>query len=201
MRELVVLTFLTLDGIMQAPGAPEEDPEGGFTYGGWQASYVDDVTGSAITAFMDKPFDLLLGRKTYDIFAGYWPNHVEGPIGQKFAEATKYVASRGNPALPWERSVLLGNDVAQSVAELKAQEGPELQVYGSGELIQTLRSHRLIDRHLVWIHPVVVGSGKRLFPEGTSSGALRLVESEVSPTGVIMATYEPAGDVVTGTIG
>lgn len=201
MRQLVVLTFLTLDGIMQAPGAPEEDPEGGFTYGGWQASYVDDVTGSAITAFMDKPFDLLLGRKTYDIFAGYWPNHVDGRIGQKFAEATKYVASRGNPALSWERSVRLGNDVAQSVAELKAQEGPELQVYGSGELIQTLRSHRLIDRHHVWIHPVVVGSGKRLFPEGTSSGALRLVESEVSPTGVIMATYEPAGDVVTGTIG
>src|SRR5512140_1854385 len=126
MRELVVCTFLTLDGVMQAPGAPEEDPEGGFTLGGWQATYLDDVTNRAIAAFMDKPFDLLLGRKTYDIFAGYWPDHVDGPIGRKFSEATKYVASRRTPALSWERSVLIG-DVAREVADVKSEDGPELQ--------------------------------------------------------------------------
>lgn len=200
MRELVVLTFLTLDGVMQAPGAPEEDPEGGFTWGGWQAGYLDDVTNSAITAFMDRPFDLLLGRKTYDIFAGYWPLHADGPIGRKFGEATKYVASRGTPALPWERSVLLEGDVARSIADLKAQDGPELQVYGSGDLVQTLRTHHLVDRYFLWIHPVVVGSGKRLFPDGTAPGALRLVDSHVSTTGVIIGSYEPEGEVVTGTI-
>jgi dihydrofolate reductase len=200
MRQLIVCTFLTLDGVMQAPGAPEEDPEGGFAFGGWQASYLDDVTDSAIAAFMDKPFDLLLGRKTYDIFAGYWPNHADGTIGRKFSEATKYVASRGTPTLPWERSVLLEGDVAQSIRQLKAQDGPELQVYGSGDLVQTLRAHGLIDRFFLWIHPVVVGSGKRLFPEGTAPGGLRLVGSEVSTTGVIIGSYEPAGDVVTGTI-
>ena len=200
MRQLIVCTFLTLDGVMQAPGAPEEDPEGGFAFGGWQAGYLDEVTNSAIAAFMDKPFDLLLGRKPYDIFAGYWPNHVDGPIGTKFGEATKYVASRGTPTLSWERSVLLEDDVAQSVARLKAQDGPELQVYGSGDLVQALRACGLIDRYLLWIHPVVVGAGKRLFPEGTASGALRLVDSQVSTTGVIIGSYEPAGDVVTGTI-
>lgn len=200
MRRLIVCTFLTLDGVMQAPGAPEEDPEGGFAFGGWQAGYLDEVTNSAIADFMDTPFDLLLGRKTYDIFAGYWPNHVDGTIGRKFSEATKYVASRGNPALPWERSVLLEGDVARSVRNLKAQDGPELQVYGSGELVQTLRAHDLIDRYFLWIHPVVVGSGKRLFPEGTAPGGLRLVGSQVSTTGVILGSYEPAGDVVTGTI-
>jgi dihydrofolate reductase len=200
MRQLVVCSFLTLDGVMQAPGAPEEDPDGDFNLGGWQASYLDDVTGSAITAFMDKPFDLLLGRKTYDIFAGYWPQHVDGAVGQKFAVATKYVASRATPMLPWERSVLLEGEVAQSVAALKAQAGPELQVYGSGDLVQTLRAHGLVDRYFLWIHPVVVGSGKRLFPQGTASGALRLIDSRVSTTGVMIGTYEPAGDVVTGTI-
>ena len=201
MREIIVSTFLTLDGVMQAPGAPEEDPEGGFTLGGWQATYLDDVTSSAIAALMDKPFDLLLGRKTYDIFAGYWPDHVDGPIGMKFGEATKYVASRGTPVLPWERSVLLEGDVAQSVAHLKAQDGPELQVYGSGDLVQTLRACGLVDRYLLWIHPVVVGGGKRLFPEGTAPGGLRLVDSQVSKTGVIIANYVPVGEVVTGTIG
>lgn len=200
MRELVVCTFLTLDGVMQAPGAPEEDPEGGFAFGGWQASYLDDVTNSAIAAFMDKPFDLLLGRTTYDIFASYWPDHIDGPIGRKFCEATKYVASRRSPTLSWEKSVLLENDVARSVADLKAQDGPELQVYGSGNLIQTLRAYGLIDRYLLWIHPVVVGFGKRLFPEGSAPGALRLVDSTVSTTGVMIGSYEPAGDVVTGTI-
>lgn len=200
MRQLIVCTFLTLDGVMQAPGAPEEDQEGGFAFGGWQASYLDDVTNSAIAAFMDKPFDLLLGRKTYDIFAGYWPNHVDGTIGRKFSEATKYVASRGNPTLLWERSMLLEGDVARSVGQLKAQDGPELQVYGSGDLVRTLRAHGLIDRYFLWIHPLIVGSGKRLFPEGTAPGALRLVDSQVSSTGVIMGSYEPAGEVVTGTI-
>ncbi len=200
MRELIVLSFLTLDGVMQAPGAPEEDPDGGFTLGGWQASYLDDVTNNAIADFMDKPFDLLLGRKTYDIFAGYWPDHVDNPVGMKFREATKYVASRGTPARSWERSVLLDGEVAQSVAHLKAQDGPGLQVYGSGDLVQTLRVHDLIDRYYLWIHPVVLGSGKRLFPEGVAAGALRLGSSQVSTKGVFLGCFEPAGDVVTGTI-
>jgi len=200
MRELIVTTFLTLDGVMQAPGAPDEDEEAGFPFGGWQASYLDDVGDRELAAFMDQPFDLLLGRKTYDIFARYWPYHVDVTIGRKFGEATKYVASRGAPALPWDRSVLLENDVAQSIAQLKGQDGPQLHVWGSGNLVQTLRVHDLIDRYQLWIHPVLLGSGKRLFPEGTRPGALRLVDSKVSTTGVVMGTYEPAGEVVTGTI-
>jgi len=200
MRELIVTTFLSLDGVMQAPGAPDEDEESGFALGGWQASYLDEVGDGLLGAFMDGPFDLLLGRKTYDIFAAYWPYHVDGSIGRKFGEATKYVASRGTPALSWERSVLLEDDVAQSIAELKTQDGPQLHVWGSGDLVQTLRAHDLVDRYVLWIHPVLLGSGKRLFPEGACPGALRLVDSHVSTTGIMIGSYEPAGEVVTGTI-
>jgi len=201
MRELIVTTFLTLDGVMQAPGAPDEDDEGGFGFGGWQASFLDKVGNADLAEFMDRPFDLLLGRKTYDIFASYWPYHVDGPIGQKFGAATKYVASRATPPLPWERSVLLDSEVAGAVEQLKAQGGSQLHVWGSGDLVQTLRAHDLIDRYVLWIHPVVLGSGKQLFPAGTTPGAMRLVASKVSSTGVLMCTYEPAGGVVTGTIG
>ena len=200
MRELIVSTFLTLDGVMQAPGAPHEDEEAGFAFGGWQAGHADDVTDGTIAALMDKPFDLLLGRKTYDIFAAYWPEHADGPIGRKFNDATKYVASRGTPPLSWNRSVLLKDDVARSIADLKGEDGPELQVYGSGNLVQTLMAHGLIDRYLLWIYPLVLGSGKRLFPEGSAPSALRLVGSKVSTTGVVIVTYEPAGEIVTGTM-
>jgi dihydrofolate reductase len=198
MRKLKATTFLTLDGVMQAPGGPGEDDEGGFAFGGWTVNYMDDVGSRAMGAFMGTPFDLLLGRKTYDIFAAYWPDHPEAAPGKPFNEATKYVASRGNPTLTWDRSVLLYGDVAQLVADLKREDGPELQVYGSGDLIQTLMRHGLIDQYLLWVFPLLLGSGKRLFADGVVPAALKLVDSKVSTTGVVIGTYEPAGDVVTG---
>ncbi len=198
MRRLMVTTFLTLDGVMQAPGGPGEDDEGGFAFGGWSVNYSDELTNQTMGEFMGKPFDLLLGRKTYDIFSAYWPNHVQEPPGKPFNEATKYVASRGNPTLSWDESVLIEGDVAQGVARLKQDDGPELQVYGSGNLVQTLMQHGLIDQYLLWQFPLVLGSGKRLFAQGTFPSALKLVDSKVSTTGVVIGTYEPAGDVVTG---
>ena len=201
MRKLIVNTFLTLDGVMQAPGGPEEDPSAGFSYGGWSANYWDDQMGQVITEAMSTPFDLVLGRKTYDIFAAYWPHHTEEPVGKAFDAATKYVASRSHPTLEWSNSVLLQDDVAQGIAELKQGDGPELHVWGSGDLIQTLFRHNLIDEYRLWIFPLVIGSGKRLFSEGTVPSALRLIDSKTSATGVLMGTYEPAGELVTGTVG
>lgn len=198
MRELVVTTFLTLDGVMQAPGGPDEDAEG-FAYGGWSVNYWDDLMNQAMGEFMGKPFDLVLGRRTYDIFAAYWPGAPEEAGGKPLNDATKYVASRGNPALDWENSVLIRGDVAEAVAMLKREDGPELQVHGSGNLIQTLMRHGLVDRYVLWVFPVVVGAGKRLFAEGTVPSALRLIDSKVSTTGVVIGTYEPAGALATGT--
>jgi dihydrofolate reductase len=199
MRQLVVNTFLTLDGVMQAPGGPGEDDEGGFEFGGWSVEYWDDVMSRRMDEAMSPPFDLVLGRKTYDIFAAYWPDAPEEAGGKPLNDATKYVASRGRPALKWDKSVLLEGDVAQSVAALKAGEGPELQVHGSGDLLQTLMRHGLVDRYRLWIFPVVIGSGKRLFSEGAIPSALELVESAVSTTGVMMGTYVPAGEIQLGT--
>ena len=198
MRKLKVTTFLTLDGVMQAPGGPGEDVEGGFAFGGWTVDYGDDLTGQVMGEFMAKPFDLLLGRKTYDIFAAYWPAHPDGPPGKPFNDATKYVASRGKPTLGWDRSVLIEGDVAQAVADLKREDGPELQVYGSGDLIQTLMRHGLVDQYLLWVFPLLLGSGKRLFADGVVPAALKLIDGKISTTGVLIGTYEPAGDVVTG---
>ena len=200
MRRLIMITFLTLDGVMQAPGAPEEDDEGGFAYGGWMAGYSDDVADRTIGELMGGPFDLLLGRKTYDIFSAYWPQHADGTVGKPFNDATKYVASRGDPTLSWNDSVLLGGDVASEVARLKRDDGPELQVWGSGNLAQTFMQYGLIDQFILWIHPLVLGSGKRLFAQGTVPAALRLLGSKVSTTGVVIGTYEPAGEVVTGIV-
>jgi dihydrofolate reductase len=198
MRELIVNTFLTLDGVMQAPGGPEEDDSGGFTYGGWSVNYWDDQMGQIMSEAMSRPFDLVLGRKTYDIFAAFWPHAPEEAGGKPLNDATKYVASRGRPSLEWSKSVLIEGDAAEGITALKKEDGPELQVHGSGNLIQTLMRRNLVDRYRLWIFPLVIGSGKRLFSDGTIPAALRLLDSTVSTTGVLIGTYEPAGEIVTG---
>ncbi len=176
MRKLVVSTFLTLDGVMQAPGGPGEDDDGGFAHGGWSVSYWDEQMGEVMGAAMSTPFDLLLGRRTYDIFAAYWPHAPEEAGGKPLNDATKYVASRGRPTLEWSRSVLIEGDAAVGVAALKQEEGPELQVHGSGNLVQTLLHHQLVDEFRLWVFPVVLGAGKRLFADGTVPAGLRLVD-------------------------
>lgn len=198
MRKLMVTTFLTLDGVMQAPGGPEEDESSGFSHGGWSVNYWDERMGEIMDGVMGKPFDLVLGRKTYDIFAAYWPDAPEEAGGKPLNEATKYVASRGKPELTWANSVLLEGDAASAVAALKEQDGPDLQVHGSGDLIQTLLRERLVDEFRLWVFPVVIGSGKRLFADGALPAGLKLVDNQVSSTGVVIGTYEPAGDLVTG---
>lgn len=198
MRKLRVTTFLTLDGVMQAPGGPGEDDSSGFAHGGWSVNYWDEQMGQVMGDAMSAPFDLLLGRKTYDIFAAYWPKAIDDPGAKPLNDATKYVASRSHPALEWEHSVLIDGDVAEGVAALKAGDGPELQVHGSGNLIQTLLRHDLVDEFHLWVFPLVLGSGKRLFAEGAVPAGLRLVDSTVSTTGVVIGTYQPAGDIVTG---
>lgn len=201
MRKLIVSTFLTLDGVMQAPGGPEEDDSGGFAHGGWSVPYWDDLVDRFMTETMGQPFDLVLGRRTYDIFAAYWPHAPEEAGAKPLNDATKYVASRGRPRLEWSNSVLIDGDVGEAVAALKREDGPELQVHGSADLLQTLLRHGLVDRFRLLVFPVVVGSGKRLFAGGTIPSALNLVDSTVSTTGVVMGSYEPAGELVTGSFG
>ena len=198
MRKLIVSTFLTLDGVMQAPGGPEEDDSGGFALGGWSVNYWDDLMGEVMTEAFSVPFDLLLGRRTYEIFSAYWPAAPEEAGSKPLNDATKYVASRSRPALDWSPSVPIEGDAAEGVAALKETEGPELQVHGSGNLIQTLLRHRLVDEYRLWVFPLVIGSGKRLFSDGTIPSGLKLVDSKVSTTGVVIGTYEPAGEIVTG---
>lgn len=200
MRQIIAATFTSLDGVMQAPGGPEEDPTGGFTFGGWQAPHFDEQLGAFIDRTFAEPFDLLLGRKTYDIFAAHWPYAGEGdPIGTLFDRVTKYVATR-NPdlRLDWKNSRSLGPDVVGALKRLKESDGPNLLIQGSGDLIQTLLAHKLIDRFSVMISPVLLGRGKRLFGEGTAPMGLRLVHSEVTPMGVVVLTYLPDGAVRTG---
>jgi dihydrofolate reductase len=200
MRKLLVTTFLTLDGVMQAPGGPEEDPSDDFVHGGWSVNYFDDDVVRAMDKVMSKPFDLVLGRKTYEIFAGFWPTAPEEAGGKPINDATKYVASRtlSQDSLEWEKSVLIEGDVAEGVAALKQQDGPELQVHGSCNLLQTLLSHDLIDEFHLLLFPVVVGSGKRLFADGTVPSGLKLVESMVSTSGVMIGRYVPTGDIPIG---
>jgi dihydrofolate reductase len=198
MRKLIVTTMLSLDGVMQAPGGPEEDTSGGFTHGGWSMPLWDDRLNEAKTAELSVPFDLLLGRRTYEIFAGYWPTAPEGTLGIPFNDATKYVASRSRPSLDWGPAVLIEGDVAEGVAALKQEDGPELQVHGSANLTQTLTRHGLVDEYHLMVFPLVLGQGKRLFGDGTIPAALRLIDSKMSTTGVFIGTYEPAGEVVTG---
>jgi dihydrofolate reductase len=198
MRKIVVLSFVSLDGVMQAPGGPEEDTSGRFAYGGWTVPFFDEFSGSIMGEQMDMPFDLLLGRKTYDIFAGYWPKQdPAGPVADPFNKATKYVVSRSSPELPWENSVLVDGDVVEKLQALKQQNGPMLQVHGSGNLIQTLLKNDLVDELWLKTFPVTLGSGKRLFAAGTKPAAFKLIESKVSPSGVIFANYKRTGAVQT----
>jgi dihydrofolate reductase len=197
MRKIIVLTFLTLDGVMQAPGGPKEDTSGGFKYGGWTVPYFDDFSGKVMAKQMKKPFDLLLGRKTFEIFADYWPQHEEGWPG--INEATKYVVSKKLSKHNWRNSVFLKGNVVGRIKKLKEENGPNLQVYGSGNLIQTLLKHDLVDELWLKVFPLTLGKGKRLFAEGTIPVAFKLTESKTSPSGVIMANYERKGEVKTGT--
>ena len=200
MRKVIATAFVSLDGVMQAPGGPEEDPTGGFKYGGWTAPYFDEVLGQAVGEAFSKPFDLLLGRKTYEIFAAHWP-YAEGGeddfIAKLFNRTTKYVATRSPAALTWKNSVAI-HDPAAEIARLKRQEGPDLLIQGSSVLIQTLLKNDLIDEINLLVFPVVLGSGKRFFGEGAKATALKLESSKISPSGVTLNTYEPAGAVKTG---
>ena len=198
MRKLLVSTFLTLDGVMQAPGGPEEDDSGGFAYGGWSVRYWDEMMGQVMSEAMSAPFDLVLGRRTYDIFAAYWPHAPEEAGAKPLNDATKYVVSRSRRTLEWTESVLIEGDAAEGIKELKRGDGPELQVHGSGNLIQTLMRHNLVDQYRLWVFPLVIGSGKRLFSDGTIPSGLKLLDSKVSTTGVVIGRYEPAGEIVTG---
>jgi dihydrofolate reductase len=202
LRKLIVSTFLTLDGVMQAPGGPGEDNDRGFEHGGWSVNYWDELMGQVMSEAMSAPFALVLGRRTYDIFAAHWPHATDDPGAKPLNDATKYVASRSHPRLEWSNSVLIDGDTegdaAEGIAALKTDDGPELQVHGSADLIQTLLRHNLVDQYRLWVFPVVIGSGKRLFSDGTIPAGLKLVDSVVSTTGVMIGTYEPAGELVTG---
>jgi len=200
MRKIIVLTFVSLDGVMQAPGGPDEDRSGGFQYGGWIVNYIDDFTGKVMERQMGRPYDLLLGRKTYEIFAGYWPhaNPVDQPLATGLNNARKYVASRTLEKLEWKNSVLIRGDFVEEIKKLKMQDGPDIQVHGSGNLIQTLFRYDLVDELWLKIFPITLGKGKRLFAEGTIPAAFTLLECEASPAGVIVASYRRAGDVKTG---
>jgi dihydrofolate reductase len=197
MRELIVNTFVTLDGVMQAPGGPEEDPGGGFEHGGWSFGYWDEQMQTTMGESMSTPFDLVLGRKTYEIFAAHWP-HTDAPGAEPLNRATKHVASTTLSALEWENSRLIEGDVAAGVRSLKQEDGPELQVHGSANLIQTLLEHGLIDEFRVWIFPLVLGKGKRLFNGGTVPAGLQLTNSATSSSGVIMATYRSGVEIKGG---
>jgi dihydrofolate reductase len=196
MRKIIVLSFITLDGVMQAPGGPEEDTSGGFKYGGWVTHYFDEASGKVMEKQL-KPADYLLGRKTFEIFAAYWPEHNDFWPG--INEGTKYVLSKIMKISDWKNSVFLTN--VNDIKKVKESEGADLQVHGSGELIQTLLKHDLVDELWLKIFPVTLRTGKRLFGEGTIPAAFTLVESTVTPSGVIIANYKRAGKVETGTIG
>ncbi len=198
MRKLIVTTFVTIDGVMQAPGGPEEDPTGSFTHGGWSFNYWDDMMGQVMGELMAKPFELLLGRRTYEIFAAYWPHIKDDPVADKLNSARKYVVSGTLNEVNWNNSSLIKGNVVQAIRNLKEQNMPEIQVHGSGNLIQTLLEHNLIDEFKVWIFPVTIGKGKRLFGEGTQPASFKLIDSKTSTSGVIIATYEPAGELKTG---
>jgi dihydrofolate reductase len=194
MRKIITTTFVTLDGVMQAPGGREEDKEDGFAYGGWQMSFPrDEKLGSILDGFFDIPFELLLGKITYDIFAGYWPTaKTDNQVAVPFNRTKKYVVSHESFEPSWNNSVCITGDVVGQLKKLKAQDGPDLWVWGSGNLIQTLLKYDLIDRMHLWIHPITIGSGKRLFAEGTRAQNFKLVDSKIGTTGLIFATYEPA---------
>lgn len=203
MRKVIVGAFVSMDGVMQAPGGPEEDPSGGFKFGGWVAPLVEDpVFGEEIDKLFDQPFDLLLGRRTYDIFAAHWPCAEGGPnddIAKTFNRITKYVASRKGTELPWKGSVRL-SDAAKDVAKLKQEDGPALVTQGSTELVHALLAADLVDEIRVFTFPVLLGKGKRLFDETSAPRAFKLTHSAVSPNGLVHAVYARAGEVQTTTV-
>jgi dihydrofolate reductase len=193
MRKIIVLEHITLDGVIQAGGGPEEDNSGGFEYGGWSAAYDDDILRAALQKQMNMPFDLLLGRKTFDIWAQFWPQHAD--VWPAANTATKYVASNTMTSHEWQPSVFLKGDVAEKVAKLKQEQGPDLHVWGSGNLLQTLMKHDLVDLFWLMIYPITLGSGKRLFGEGTIPAAFKVTESIVGANGVVLLNYERAGSL------
>ncbi len=196
MRKIIVLTFVSLDGVMQAPGGPTEDPSGNFQYGGWTVPFFDEFGGQVMGEQMSKPFDLLLGRKTFEIFASYWPQHPEEGAG--INQATKYVASHTLTSHPWKTSIFLNGDVVEQIKKLKQEDGPDLQVHGSSDLIQTLLANDLVDEFWLKIFPVTLGEGKRLFGKGTIPASFVLTDTKISPSGVIIANFKRAGEVKTG---
>jgi dihydrofolate reductase len=196
MRKVIALEFITLDGVIQAGGGPEEDTSGGFAYGGWQAPYSDDVIDTVMGKQMNLPFDLLLGRKTFEIWEPYWPQHADVWAGVN--TATKYVASNTMTSSQWQPTVFLSGDIAEKASKLKQEPGPDLHVYGSANLLQTLMKHDLVDEFWLKIYPLTLGSGKRLFVDGTIPAAFKVTESTISPNGIIIVNYERAGDVKTG---
>ena len=196
MRKIIVLTFITLDGVMQAPGGPEEDTAGGFQYGGWVAPYVDEVSDKVMQKQME-PTDILLGRKTFEIFSSYWPQHAEQWPG--INEVTKYVMSRTMEKSDWKNSVFLKS--VADIENLKNSKGSDIKVWGSGNLVQTLLENDLVDELWLKIYPLTLGKGKKLFENGAIPAAFTLIESTVTPAGVIVASYKRAGKVITGSIG
>jgi len=202
MRKLVVGTFVTLDGVMQAPGGPNEDRDGGFRHGGWLVPYFDEKFGEIMTEWTKRAGAFLLGRKTYEIFAGSWPKSTDpaDEIATALNTRQKFVASRTLDNVKWSNSILLKGDVAEEVAKLKAREGGEIQVHGSGDLLQTLLRHDLIDTLRLWQFPVVIGTGKRLFGQGTIPASFRLVDTQLATTGAVLHVYERAGDLRYGEV-
>lgn len=199
MRKIIVLTFVSLDGVMQAPGGPQEDTDGSFKYGGWVVPHFDEHLGAIMHEQMTKPRDLLLGRKTYEIFASYWPAHESEWPG--INSATKYVVSDTRTDPLWDNTVFIKDNIVEEIRGLKQQDGPNLQVHGSSQLLQTLFRHGLVDKLWLKIFPLTLGTGKRLFGEGAIPAAFQLTHTEPTPDGVIVASYERAGDVKTGTVG
>jgi dihydrofolate reductase len=193
MRKIISITQVTLDGVMQGPGGPEEDPANGFTDGGWAMPFVDEAARQVIGETIAGEFDLLLGRRTYQIWTAYWPNHGDDPIGKAFNKATKYVVTRTLDKLEWKTSKRLGVDVVGELRRLKASEGPELHVWGSSNLLQTLIAADLVDEYRLWVFPVLLGKGKRLFESGVPPRSLSLVATKSTPSGVLVVTYRPAG--------
>jgi len=196
MRKIIVLEHITLDGVIQAPGGPDEDTSGGFAYGGWIAQFSDAILGTELRKQMNLPFDLLLGRKTFEIWAPYWPQHGDAWPGVN--TATKFIASNSMTSGEWQPSVFLNGDIAEKIAEIKQQKGPDLHVWGSGDLVQTLIKHDLVDTFWLMIYPLTLGIGKRLFAAGTTPTAFKVTGSKVTPSGVILANYERAGAITSG---
>lgn len=192
MRKIIAITQLSLDGVMQGPGGPQEDTRNRFTQGGWFMRFGDQGVRDALTETLSEKFDLLLGRRTYDIWKAYWPHHDDNPIGQAFNRVTKYVVSRRLKKLSWEKSQRIDGDVVKALRKLKASTGPTLHVWGSGNLLQTLMSASLVDEHRLWIAPVVLGQGHRLFEHGLPTHALKLISSKPTPNGLLINTYRPA---------